>query len=325
MTGIFISWTAQNGRTADLSAELGLTPHYVHRPGRYGLLGRYGRQLLATRKLIADAGATSIVLMLPPAIALLALPLRAQRGDTRLVCDLHTGFFLDPKWRWAAKPALAHMRRLGATAIVTGAHLRDECERAGVPAIVLHDVIGAGHEASAPGSYLLCPVSYANDEPIAEILAAARLTPHVEWRLTGKAPAAVRESAPDNVVFTGFVDDASYAELLRGALGVVALTTRPHTMQRAGYEAFSAGVPQITSDFAELREFYADSALFVSAVPETIAAAADTLAEQRASLVAALRRVREGRTREQRSALSDIRQALILSPAQTPAAQKGDQ
>ncbi len=314
MTGVFISWTRQNGRTADLALALGLTPEYVYLESPLGLPGRYARQLRATRTLLRRTAPARAVLMLPPAPALLSFLGSRRHRPERLVFDLHTGFFLDPKWAWSARPALRLMRRLGGTAIVTGDALRRECERAGVPAVVLHDAIGEAEPPREHSGFLLCPLSYANDEPVAEILAAAALTPDIEWRLTGRAPEPVVAAAPPNVTFTGFVSDVEYSELVRASLAVVALTTRARTMQRAGYEAFSAGVPHITSDFPELREFYAESGVFAVPAAHAIVAAVRDLAERRAALVAALVRVRAIRIGEQRRDLDAVRAALGLEP-----------
>lgn len=333
MTGIFISWTRQNGRTADLAPALGLEPRYVYLPSRLGLPGRYLRQVRATRRILREERPPSAALMLPPAPALLAF-VGGKRRPERLVFDLHTGFFLDPKWAWALRPSLWFMRRIGGTAIVTGSHLRQVCERAGVPAIVLHDVIEgpaaeavvAGAVAASPasrsgsgsgsgsdsgcGDYVLCPLSYANDEPVAAILAAAALTPETEWKLTGRAPVHVVSAAPPNVTFTGFVSESEYAALVRRALGIIALTTRAHTMQRAGYEAFSAGIPQLTSDFPELWGFYGDSALYTAPEAEQVAAGVRELAARREGLVASMGAVRSDRAREQRAGLQAVREAL---------------
>lgn len=313
MTGLFISWTRENGRTRDLARELGLEAQFIFRPGSFGLLGRYVRQLKATRELLRRVRPEQVVLMLPPAPALLSCA-RDARRKTFLAYDLHTGFFSDPKWSWATKWSLSRMRRLGGTAIVTNAALQGVCERAGVPAIVLHDVINVEESRDEPVEpYVLCPLSYANDEPVDEILAAAAKTPTIEWKLTGRAPASTRDAAPANVTFTGFVDDATYAELVHRSLCVVALTTRPHTMQRAGYEAFNAGVPHVTSDFPELKSFYAESAEYAKLTGASIANAVGRMTRNREALVLSLLRVRESRVVEQQSSLADLRAALGLA------------
>lgn len=333
MNGLFISWTRQNGRTADLAAALGIEPRFVHLPSCLGLPGRYLRQLIATRRMLRRERPDCVVLMLPPAPALLALAAPRRGRRPRLVVDLHTGFFLDPKWRWACRASLRRIRRLGAIAVVTNEPLRQICSRARVESVVLHDVLvegGSGadrHEAEAgPGSgsplaataaaapaarpSLLCPLSYANDEPVAELLGAATITPELRWVFTGRAPQEARRAAPANVEFTGFIDDAAYDALLRRSTGIVALTTREHTMQRAGYEAFNAGVPQLTSDLPELREFYGDSARYASADAERIAAAARELVADRAELRRRLLALRPRRVTEQQRALALLRSTL---------------
>ncbi|MHA3683350.1 glycosyltransferase [Leucobacter sp. HY1908] len=305
---MFVSWTRSNGRTEDLAGALELSTEFLFRRSRFGLLGRYVHQARATRQAIRRAAPSSVMLMLPPAPALWALRGVLAR-DTPLVADLHTGFFLDPKWTWATRPSLSSLRRHGDIAIVTNNHLAQVCRRQGVEAVVLHDLIVERAPQSAQ-HYLLCPVSYANDEPISEILKAARLTPDVEWRLTGSAPAAVRSAAPSNVSFTGFLDADEFDRSLAESAGVVALTTRPHTMQRAGYEAFNTAVPQITSDFPELRDFYRDSAVYATADAQSIAAAARELLNRRASLVERILALRPQRVAEQQAALATVHQFL---------------
>ncbi|SJN11875.1 Glycosyltransferase [Leucobacter sp. 7(1)] len=322
MTGAFISWTPENGRTAELAEALGIPAHFIHRPGRFGLTGRYARQHAATRRLLQEQRPDTVVLMLPPAIALLSLGRR--RTAPRLIVDLHTGFFLDPKWRWARGPALAAIRRRGGLAIVTNTHLQHECARAGVEAVVLHDVV-QDRDALPHTGELLCPLSYANDEPVPEILAAARLTPELRWTLTGRAPDAVRAAAPGNVRFTGFVAPEEFDRLTRSSGAVIALTTRPHTMQRAGYEALHAGVPHVTSDFPELREFYGDAAAYTAPDGAAIAAAARSVLQDRDLFAERTRLLRAQRRAEQRPVLVQLTAALAAaSPAHSGSAAPAD-
>lgn len=319
MSGVFISWTKGNGRTTDLAERLGLQAQFIHRPSRLGLPGRYLDQLLATRSLLKHTRPERVVLMLPPAPALLSLIGRLPKRATgsakprgRFAADLHTGFFRDPKWQWACKLSLRTIRRVGGVAVITNEALRSQCEREGVRAIVLHDIILERDVLTSEG-HLLCPLSYANDEPVREILEAARLTPEIRWVFTGRAPQRVRDQAPGNIHFTGFITDEAYDRLLLASAGVVALTTRPHTMQRAGYEAFGAGVPQLTADFPELREFYAASAIYTDADSKRIAAGARALIEQRDELQRRTLELRPLRVVEQQAGLAELREALGLT------------
>ncbi|WP_336660499.1 glycosyltransferase [Leucobacter sp. USHLN153] len=166
-------------------------------------------------------------------------------------------------------------------------------------------------------------MSYANDEPVDEILEAARLVPALEWILTGEPPEAVRAAAPPNVTFAGFVSDSEYERLIRSVAGVCALTTRAHTMQRAGYEAFNFGVPQVTSDFSELRDFYGESALYTASDAEAIAAAARSLADRREELRRRVLELRPQRIAEQRRALARLTLMLHGSGSRDLAHGKG--
>ncbi|MCQ1951079.1 glycosyltransferase [Arthrobacter sp. zg-Y859] len=244
--------------------------------------------------------------MLPPFPLLLIAALYAKLHRCALIADMHTGAFNDPRWKWSLPLTLRLLR--GRTAVVTNSFLANLCEDKGVRAVVLHDVIevcGAG-ERHFQGNAVLCPVSYANDEPIEEIMEAARLTPELEWILTGNAPRNVQMSAPTNVTFTGFVSDDSFVQRMEEAGVVLALTTRPHTMQRAGYEALSFGVPQVTSDFPVLREFLSEAASYTDLTGTEIARSVKNVLERRSEITSAVVRIREERMAEQQNQLKRL-------------------
>ncbi len=76
--------------------------------------------------------------MLPPTPLLLLVALICRvMFRCQLAFDLHTGFFLDPKWKMLASPSLYLIRK--AAAIVTNESLKAQCARMGVPAVILHD------------------------------------------------------------------------------------------------------------------------------------------------------------------------------------------
>lgn len=256
--GSFISWTTQNGRTLDLARALSLEPVFTDTPGP--LPKRYAKSFLHTRSLIAQDKRTVNIVMLPPTPALVAAVV-ARSSST--IFDLHTGFFYDPRWSWATKASLRLMR--GRTVIVTNENLGAYCRREGLSdVVVLHDYLEdrTGVRGRQDAIRVVCPLSYANDEPVDAILRAAGDTPEIHWLLTGRPPQAVREAAPRNVFFTGFLADPDYTALLANATFVLAPTNRRDTMQRAGYEALMLGVPVITSDFEVLRDFFGEAAAY---------------------------------------------------------------
>ncbi|MCJ0902130.1 glycosyltransferase [Rhodococcus sp. ARC_M6] len=263
---MFISWINYHGRSQELAEKLGVDAQFLEPADtRRNLIRRYASAIRWTISTLRATDSNSVYLMLPPAPALLTVLLFKGR-NRMLVADLHTGFFLDSKWKWFTPLGLRLLRN--SVALVTNEGLRAKCEAAGVRSIVLHDILEDRTKdpvAQRPdGSDLvLCPLSYANDEPVDQLLQAARQCPDLKFVFTGKAPQAVRDQAPKNVHFTGFVKTEDYLDLLNQSSAVVALTTRDLTMQRAGYEALMYGKPQVTSNFVVLREFLGEAAHYV--------------------------------------------------------------
>ncbi|MFJ5961872.1 hypothetical protein ACIQH9_02350 [Pseudarthrobacter oxydans] len=304
---IFVSWTRENGRSSDLAKALDADLFHVYPKGN--LLMRYLASAVVSRRLIGSLGREqSAILMLPPAP--LAIIARFVRGKAHVYnfYDLHTGFFYDPKWRWASYFSLRLMR--GAKAIVTNGNLAELCEEKGVRTHVLHDILHQHKRAASPGPYIVCPVSYSNDEPIERLLTAAANMPQTSWLFTGSAPEDVRSIAPSNVSFSGFLDDEAYDEVISNALIVVALTNRRDTMQRAGYEAIMRGVPVVTSDFEVLKCFFEDSAVYVAEGETDLEQRVELAIERRSAFAARAEQVLEKRILEQRAELAALRQAL---------------
>ncbi len=263
-TALFISWVRHHGRSEDLAEALGLTAHfYPDQIADYGLLRKYLAATRWTYRLLRKERYNRVFLMLPPA-PLLLIALVCKKRDASIVADLHTGFFSDTRWSWFTKLGLRLLR--GHTAIVTNTEMARRAEESGVEVWILDDILQDRTDDQAldsRGDHFLCPLTYANDEPVDAILDAARQVPEEKFILTGSAPESVRSVSPPNVIFSGYVDNDQYEHLLRTSIAVLALTDRDFTMQRAGYEALMTGRPQITSDFPVLKAFLEDSACFV--------------------------------------------------------------
>ncbi|SDQ95192.1 glycosyltransferase [Microbacterium sp. cf332] len=312
MSAVFVSWIAHHGRSAAIAVEVGAEQHFLTGGNGPAPL-RYARAALETRRLLRrniDRPASALV-MLPPTPALLSAVL--SRRDLPVAGDLHSGVFNDPKWSWALNLTLRILKRRG-VAIVTNESLARRCRQHGVETIVLHDMIENfdGPLPEAPlgleaQRYVLFPVTYAPDEPIDAILAAAAASPDVAFVLTGRAPEQLKSSAPSNVVFPGFVSQAEFLALLRNAGAVAALTTREDTMQRAGYEALSAGVPLIASSTRVLREYFEDTAVYTDATADGLHTAVTEAFRERARRVEQVSQLKARRQIEQAAALEKLR------------------
>lgn len=315
MSARFVSWIRHHGRSAAIAEELDINPSFVT-GGKGSAPARYIRATLETRALLRKGGgrASHVILMLPPFPALLAV---ASSGrNLRIAGDLHSGVFNDRKWSWALRPTLAILRKRG-IAIVTNESLARVCRAHKVETIVLHDIIEDFNDELPPPplglasfSYVLFPVTYAADEPIDAVLEAASDLPDQTFVLTGRAPEHLRAEAPRNVVFTGFVSQPDFHALLRNAGAVAALTTREDTMQRAGYEAISAGVPLVVSSTAVLREYFGAAAAYADANAGSLREAIGVAMRDRNEWIQRLGALKEIRQREQTGALGSLRDWL---------------
>lgn len=310
---MFLSWVKYHGRSAELAEVLGLKPEFVKPNGR-NLIDRYVRSILQTRRCLRSDSSSSIFVMLPPAPALLSV-MAFKRRNTRIVADLHTGYFLDPKWKWFSRIGLWILR--GETVVVTNAELAKLTLNSGVRTFVLHDILTDRSivESTTAEGYVLCPLSYANDEPVDEIVAAAGLCPKTRFVLTGRAPEAIKKTATPNVRFTGYVTNEAFQRLLLDAQLICALTKRDFTMQRAGYEALMAGKPQVTSNFHVLSQFLATAAEYVDpSDPQSIARGIENVVKNRSYYSDQAQKVLVQRMAEQRQSIDSLRAITTTSP-----------
>ena len=319
-TGVFISWISSHGRSKDLADELGLV-NWSSDGGTGPAIVRYLRLWRSTQAALRESRPEVVVVMQPPVVALLACASYAARAGAGLVGDLHTGVFEDPKWKWATGLTLRVLRGERRFAVVTNDALAARTERSGVRSVVVHDRINA---ASAPSErwdnptiaglcdypYILVPLAYAHDEPIAEILGAADCAPEIRWVLTGRAPAAVQAAAPANIQFSGFVTDEDFERLLWQASAVLAPTTVENTMQRAGYEALSTATPLVTTKTKVLREYFGDAAIFVTPVAAEIAGGAREALANGPTWAGRMAQLRAEKLTTQRAQLAELRRQI---------------
>jgi hypothetical protein len=126
-----------------------------------------------------------------------------------------------------------------------------------------------------PRPWLVFPASFAADEPIAELLAAAGRTPDVAFLITGNVkncrdPKLVAQ-APDNVRFLGFLSRNDFEALIQACDAIIAFTRFDGIQLSVCGEAVGASKPMLTSDTVTLRRQYPTGTVFVnSADPDDI-------------------------------------------------------
>jgi glycosyltransferase involved in cell wall biosynthesis len=274
MSITYISWASNCSRSDHTARELGGVSHMVY----LGWLGshpltvgfKYAGQAWLTWRILLRERPRAVFVMVPPVFAGLAVWLYAAVCRVPFVVDAHTAAFLHP--RWAAWQFLQRaMSKRAATTIVTNEHLAAIVRQAGGRATLVPDVpvrFRAIQRLERTSEFLVAVVcSFNYDEPVAEMLTAARAMPDVKFMITGNPKhlaAELKQDLPVNVTLTGFLPDAAYGGLLTSSDVVMTLTTRDHTMLRAAYEAIYQGTPVIVSDFPLLRSSFDQGALHVN-------------------------------------------------------------
>lgn len=316
---LFLVWgpPSHGPRSRVLARELGIESlHYIYSTTRRGLLAaplKYSYQALATFALLLRQRPRVVFVQSPPSFAVLAVFVYCLLSGARYVVDAHSDALQRRIWTW---PGWLHrgLARRAITTIVTNEHMRDTIQTWGGSAFVLRDIPTtfkqSGTYALPAGFNVVFVNTFAADEPLREVLAAARALPEVHFHITGRKQRAQPEdlaAAPPNAYFTDFLPDDDYYALLRSANAVMCLTTRDHTMQRGACEALSLGTPIITSDWPLLRAYFGDGAAYVDNTSAGICEGIQDLQNQYQSYRSAINAVQS----TQRQAWQDRRSALI--------------
>lgn len=301
---VFVVWEPSNSRSATLAEQFGAECWYIHylalkRPWLAPL--KYVLQTFRTWSELRRAKPDLVFVQNPPLFAPLAVWIYCAFAGTGFVMDSHTGVFLERKWRWL-NPLHGFLARRARVSIVTNEHLAEIVHGWGGETFIFPDVPvefpNAERVPERAEHFVTVVNSFSYDEPLAEVLAAARKLPQIDFAITGdlkRCPSAVLDAAPANVRFTGFVSRRDYVNMLYSSDAAVILTTENHTMQRGAYEAMSLGVPIITSDWPLLRETFFKGAQFTDNTAPSIIGSLEFLIDNKQSLkeeVADLKRQR---------------------------------
>lgn len=196
----------------------------------------------------------------------------------KIVADCHNAQLRKP---WSHFPlALWSLQKADAILVHNDAMLK-QAETNGWPmakVLVLEDVPAMGKDQpptglalkhiTAPKPWVVFPGSFAADEPIEEVLAAARLAPEITFIITGRPDKAKQNGhnivdLPKNVVLPGFLPVELFDDILREANVVIGLTREEGIQLSVCNEALGFGRPLVTSDTQILRELFGKAAVLV--------------------------------------------------------------
>lgn len=272
---LHITWQPHGGRAEEISAALGGEALHVYPPTRGGrtraALTRYALSTATTALTLARRRPEAVVVTNPPLVPGLVVAAWGAVAGRPFVLDSHTSSFgvkgntvarrLLPLHRWLARRAAGVM--------VTTDDWVDVVRSWGGRGVVVHEAppvraatAGAGGAPRLRSRAVFVCV-FADDEPVGAVVEAAALVPDVDVVVTGdpaRRPVGLRERAPSNVEFVGFLAREAYADLLAGCDVVIALTTEPTSVMRAAYEAVYAGRNLVVSDWPDLRRTFPGAA-----------------------------------------------------------------
>lgn len=271
---LFLVWGPQSHgpRSRVFARELGIPIRFVTSTRRRGLLVapfKYAVQGARTARLLWADRPQLVLVQSPPTFAAMAAWLYATVTGARFVVDAHSAAMMSPYWtrpRWL----YGRMTRRALATVVTNEHFAREIRRMGGRAIVIPDIptsFPPGQSYPVAGTFNVMVVnSFAPDEPLSEVVAAARDLREVSFYVTGdpnRDGVEVPPDLPPNVRLTGFLPDDTYHALMFSCQAVLCLTTRDHTMQRGACEALWTGRPIVTSDWPLLREYFSAGTVHV--------------------------------------------------------------
>lgn len=272
----FVSWARLSVRTVKLARVLKSPVVFCKdRPP-------YIRAAFMTLRQLLRLHPHAVVLQLPPGpLLLVSLVLKKILGF-RLVADAHTGFIYTTymKEKLLNAPFVTLLRHCDLVVIhnkpIKFLLPRDVRGKA----LFLPDPLPRVRTIRPPARviklikgerYLLLPASFAPDEPLSEVVEAARelrgakIVVTGDWRRALEIARMAREVP--SLVLTGYLPEDEYYYLLANAHAVVALTKREFTFLSAALEGLSFGRPLILSDTLALRTVFTRGALFVPREP----------------------------------------------------------
>lgn len=290
---IYLAWTVFQRRQVSMSELVNLDCVFL--PMAVGGKGNRAKKalnylvlLLRTVKLLKQREPDVVWLQIPQVPLLWAALVyrRFFNSGVRLVADCHNGMFMP---RWASVPFGQSMLGRCDLVLVHNDAVLETAKEAGLPVaktFVLEDVppiapaapcVVPSILAGRPRPWVLFPGSFGADEPIAELLEAARLLEAGTIIMTGRHSNASANghnisNVPSNVVMTGYLEVDTFNALMRHCDVVLALTKLEGIQLSVCNEALGFGKAMVASDTKLLRAMFGEAAVMVpSADPAAIA------------------------------------------------------
>lgn len=281
---IYIAWTNFQRRAETLQDVFGYQLFYVeghHHHPLFKLILDYPRQLFETCKLLRGLVRTVWVQSPPSFIIHIVFAYRLlSRRPFKIIVDVHNAGF---NRRWFSFPLTLFLLNKADVVIIHNNAVKVDALAKGVlperlcvledrvPQFIFHP---PNYTHASVRHTIVMPGSFREDEPIYQVIEAARMTPEFNFVITGEIGRAIKglmDNQPANVAFPGFLEEKQFDELLLNASAILCLTSQDGIQLSAAIEALGAGKPMIVSDTPLLRQLFGEAGLFVKNTPREIA------------------------------------------------------
>ncbi len=290
---LYIVWYTHARRAETLARELHARLVFIYKAQMNSIFLkplRYVIQGWGTWKLLEKDRPAFVIVQSPPMFAPLTVALWCKlrgRKRTSYIIDCHPGTFYHRYWRWAL-PLIRLLARGAITSLLCNEGAQSIMSNWNANYIFLPDGLPdlssrSGTMGSEGKKRIAVISTIADDEPIDEAFAAARLLPQVTFYVTGNPERATKElldHKPANVILTGFLRGSTYSGLLHNVDGIMVLSRLRNTLSCGAFEALSLAKPTILSDLPEQRRWFSSGFIMVENTPEDIAKGVETLLEE---------------------------------------------
>ncbi len=278
---VWISWEIQR-RNRSLSQKFGARLYEIN--VRHNRVVRYVISIVRTILALREESPVLIFAQNPSVVLAWLCVIYGKLCQILVVVDAHNAGIYPQhgKWKWLNRIA-AKMIRIADYTMVTNQSLAEYVAQQGGRPLVLPDPIPTFEFSGSvidrdklKGKFnVLFVCTFAVDEPYLEVIKAASLLDQdVYVYITGDSKGKEKEyraRIPENIIFTGYLPEEDYVQMLFSVDVIVDLTTRQDCLVCGAYEAVAAGTPLIVSDSEALRRQFSIGALFTDNTSEDLA------------------------------------------------------
>lgn len=330
MTNIFIVWTKYQARVETLkevlNKHLGKT-EVVYRENppanSFRKILLYLEYFLKDLKYLISNKPDRIFIQTPPSYALLA-PIVYKilfKNKTKIVCDMHNAMTRRP---WISRAGtefligkcdliLVHNEIVYKNILEQDSFSYFDKEKI----LVLEDKtpkfeFNSINQRDSERPLVFFPASFNNDEPIEEVINAAKLIPEFDLVMTGNYKKLkenfniTQEYLPSNIKITGWIPTEDYNNLLLKCDVLLGLTIFDDIQMSVSNEGLGAKKVMVLSDKKALRQIYGEGALYTENKAESIAENLKTAYHQSNNLSLKINKVSENKEIRYNSQLIEV-------------------